>query len=95
MPNGGNWDRFWFTIVGFNIEFGRWPNRLRLPRAVMGVVVAHLAPADLERVRQKLELLPGDELAAEDGEGARYVYNGPPYGKPNADPQEWLGVRWS
>jgi hypothetical protein len=94
MPNGGNWDRFWFTVVGFNVAHGRWPTRVRAPSIVLEQVEAHLGPADHTRLLEKLQLVEGAELVAEDDAGARYEYQGPPAGAPTESVEAAFGVRW-
>lgn len=96
MANGGSWDRFWFTLVGFNTAFGRWPTRIHMPEMVWDQVRAHLTPADLVQLEARLKvILGGDDLMAEDEEGARHVYDGPPQGRPTSSPEAWLGIRWN
>jgi hypothetical protein len=94
MPNGGSWDRFWFTIMGFRAEYGRWPTRVLLPSGVRDVVEAHLKPDDRARLKEKLSILPATALAAEDESGARYDYTGPAGGGHHLERQEWFGIDW-
>jgi hypothetical protein len=92
MPNGGSWDRFWFTVIGFNVEFGRWPTLIRLPSSVLEEVTAHLGPPAFERLKEKLAFVSGFDLVAEDDTGATYAYAGPPEGAPTERPEDWFGV---
>jgi len=94
MPNGGNWDRFWFTLIGFHMAHGRWPTSITLPEVVADAVSFHLTNDDLAQVRSKLLLKRGNALLAEDDTGANYEYCGPPEGSDRPDPQAWLGVAW-
>ena len=94
MPNGGSFDRFWFTVMGFRAMYGHWPTRVLLPRVVLEVVEAHLKPADMARLREKLALVPAQDLSAEDDFGARYDYAGPAGGDHHAERQEWFGIDW-
>ncbi len=94
MPNGGSWDRFWITIVGFRAKHGRWPTRVLWPVVVRDVVEGHLSAAELSRLREKLALLLADDLAAEDDLGGRYEYAGPTSGGYESERQEWFGVDW-
>ena len=62
MPNGGSWDRFWYTITGFNITYGRWPTRVLLSGVVLDSIRAHLrrqgvdAPEDLDEARLRAQV---------------------------------------
>ena len=94
MPNGGSWDRFWFTIMGFRAEYGRWPTRVLWPSVVQEVVEAHLKPDDQARLREKLSLIPATTLAAEDETGAHYDYKGPAGGGDHSERLEWFGIEW-
>lgn len=94
MPNGGNWDRFWFTIMGFRAEHGHWPTRMLLPTSIQEAVEAHLNPADLSRLNGKLGFVIADELAAEDDGGKRYIYAGPAGASHHKERQEWFGIDW-
>lgn len=94
MPNGGSWDRFWFVLVGYRVQFGEWPTQLTIPDVVQEALSAHLSQSDLDKIRSKLDLVEGMELIARDSAGREYRYQGPPERRPDADPQVWLGVRW-
>jgi hypothetical protein len=95
MPNGGNWDRFWFTIMGFRAEYGRWPTRVLWPEVVEKVVEAHLTPDDHALLKEKLTLIPWAALAAEDETGAHYDYAGPAGGGHHAERLEWFRIEWN
>ena len=91
MPNGGSWDRFWFTVGGFRARFGLWPTRVRLYDQVINTVAAHLSADELAALASKVELIVGEEFAAEDEQGHVFPYDGPG-GKLSLDGvDEWLG----
>lgn len=94
MPNGGGWDRFWFTLIGFHMRHGHWPTSVTLPDIVADAVASHLTEQDLARLTSKLQLKRGTRLLAEDDLKVRYEYCGPPQGSEWPDPQSWLGVKW-
>ena len=94
VPNGGSWDRFWFTIMGFRAEYGRWPTRVLWPAVVQEAVEGHLMHADLASLKEKLVLEPAADLAAEDNSGAHYDYAGPAGGGHHAERQAWFGIDW-
>ena len=94
MANGGSWDRFWFTIMGFRSEYGRWPTRVLWPSVVRDSVEKRLGPEDLLRLRERLTLIDSFDLAAEDASGARYDYRGPAGGDYQKERQEWFGIDW-
>ncbi len=96
MPNGGSWDRFWITIMGFRAIHGRWPTRVLWPEVVQKVVEAHLKPADMGRLKEKLELVPSVRLSAEDDSGARHDYDGPAVSIVNLHQERkaWFGIDW-
>jgi hypothetical protein len=94
VANGGNWDRFWFTIMGFRADHGRWPTRVLWPRAVQDAVESHLNPADLARLKAKLVFVSAVDLSAEDDSGAHYDYSGPAGGGHRLERQAWFGIDW-
>ena len=95
MPNGGNWDRFWFVIMGFRVEYGRWPTRVIAPEVTAQDVKRHLGASGLARLRQRLTIEASDfGLSALDESGARYDYNGPVVCDLHQERMDWFGIAW-
>jgi hypothetical protein len=98
MPNGGdkNWVRVCVAIDGFRVQFGRWPQRVRITPLAFDDLVAHvLTPIGFALVSSYVELVPEDDAAmiADDGTGAEYNYGQQesPQGKPDPPTREWFG----
>jgi hypothetical protein len=100
MPNGGdkNWIRVCAAIDGFRLDYGRWPNRVRVMPSAFDDLVAHvLTPIGFALVSSYVELVPEPdaEMIADDGTGtgAEYSYGqqGFPEGELDTPTREWFG----
>ncbi|MBV9492130.1 MAG: hypothetical protein JO069_20745 [Verrucomicrobia bacterium] len=98
MPNGHdkNWVRLCITLAGFRARYGRWPSRVRLPRACLADLRDDLlTKEDFAKITERLTLVPDERaLVAEDDQGASFTY-GETFSRPNraASAREWLDVQ--
>ncbi len=96
MPNGGTWDRFWFTVCGFHERFGRWPTRVVASFPLQPLLTGHLSTDEITRLEAKLRVIEDRyataPLAAEDESGARYEYRGPTAWSSRGEVESYFGI---
>ena len=99
MPNGHdrNWVRFCMAVRGFRARHGTWPTRMHLdPAYVEEFRNSLLSPADFEKLKMKVELIPEADarFVAEDDQGRTYSYatESLHWERNDIDAEGWLGI---
>ena len=98
MPNGSdrNWVRLCGALEGFRALYGAWPSRLRVLPDVLGTFDWLFTPADLQKIRAKVDLVPDAQvgMVAEDAVGHTYRYAVDPWPPNRSDirARDWLAV---